>query len=75
MPASKCVGHEVLVAVSSAGGQARQIRVQYWANDDRCWRQHASFRHLQAAEVCLQSLATQGFHARLIRYGICPVAG
>ena len=62
------------VAVSSPGGFARQLRVQYQAKSTTDWRLYATFRRRDQAEQCLDRLNRDGYQARMVDYAICPAA-
>ncbi len=63
-----------LVAVSSPGGVAPQMRVQYCAASDEDWRWYATFSHLHQAESCIEQLRQEGHQARLVEYRCCPAS-
>jgi hypothetical protein len=63
-----------LVAVSTPGGVAPQLRVQYCAASDGDWQWYATFSDLQQAELCLGQLQQEGYQARLVEYRCCPAS-
>ena len=63
-----------LVAVSTPGGVAPQLRVQYRAASDGEWQWYATFSELQQAEFCLEQLEQDGCQARLVEYRCCPAS-
>lgn len=62
------------VAVSCAGGQSRQFRVQYRADYHDGWQRYECFRDESAALDCAGALKHRGYQARVVRYRITPVA-
>jgi len=63
------------VAVSTAGGPARHLRVQVQDTPREAWRCYGTFRRLDLACECVESLNSAGVRARLVRFSIAPVAG
>ena len=63
-----------LVAVSSPGGLARQVRVQYRAQSTLNWHWYASFQTPYQAQQCVDELQQDGVQARLVDYLHCPAS-
>ncbi|MCA9270474.1 MAG: hypothetical protein KDA41_18460 [Planctomycetales bacterium] len=66
--------HSRAVAGSFPGGPARQYRVQIHHHELNCWRLFASFGSKDAAQTCVDDLATAGKEARLVAFRICPTS-
>ena len=64
-----------LVAVSTPGGVAPQLRVQYRAASDGDWQWYATFSDLRQAELCLEQLQQEGRMARLVEFRCSPASG
>lgn len=62
------------IALSCAGGQCRQFRVQYRRSGAHGWQRYNCFRNEEAAIQCAGELNQQGYQARVVGYRIGPVA-
>ncbi len=65
---------QTIVVGSCGGGVARHYRVQYHAANEKVWRMYGTYRANDQAQECVARLNQRGYEARIVRYGISPVA-
>ncbi len=62
------------IAVSSAGGVARQFRVQIFCRPRGEWQLWATFGEQQLADQAARECEQEGYEVRVIAFAISPAA-